>query len=119
MKIKQVVDALPSLQKLAQQDLSLKQLYKVSKLLGNLDNEIAFYNKQKNKIAAQYCDLVGSYYVPKKGYEAQLDIEMNELLEMEIECDIKEISIDCDEDVKLSYNDIVALKGFVRIEGDE
>ena len=119
MKIIQVVNALPSLQKLAGQDLSIKKLYKISKLLGNLENEIAFYNTQRNKILTQYCDVVGNQYVPRAEDEAQLSAAMNELLDTDVECEIKEVVLGLDEDVKLSYNDIVALKGFVDIEGDE
>lgn len=116
MKIKQVVDALPSLQKLAGQELAIKKLYKISKLLGNLDNEIAFYNEQRNKMFSQYCDIVGNQYVPKKEYEDKLSAELTELLDTDIECEINEVVIDINDDVKLSYNDLVALKGFVRIE---
>jgi hypothetical protein len=116
MKIIQVVNALPSLQKLATQDLSIKKLYKISKLLGNLDNEITFYNEQRNKILSQYCDIVGNQYVPRKEDEVKLNAEMNELLDTDIECDVKEVVIGTDENIKLSYNDLVQLKGFVSLE---
>lgn len=116
MKIMQVVDALPSLQKLAAQDISIKKLYKISKLLGNLENEIAFYNEQRNKIMSKYCDIVGNQYAPRKEDEAKLNVEMRELLDTEIEYEVKEVAIGIDEDVKLSYNDLMALRGFVRIE---
>lgn len=119
MKIIQVVDALPSLQKLAGQDLTIKKLYQVSKLLGNLENEVAFYNEQRSKLLAQYCDVVGNQYVPRKGEEAKLNVELGELLNIEIESEIKEVVIGLDENIKLSYNDLVALKGFARIEGED
>ena len=119
MKIKQVVDALPSLKKLAAQDLSIKKLYKISKLLGNLDSEVAFYDEQRNKILSKYCDIVGNRYVPREADADKLNAEIGELLDTDIEYDVQEVVIDCDEDIKLSYNDIVTLKGFVRIEGDE
>lgn len=119
MKIKQVVDALPSLQKLAGQDLSIKKLYKISKLLGNLEKEIAFFNEQKTKLFVKYCDVVGNQYVPRKETEGQFAQEFNELLDTDIECEIKEVTICDDEDVKLSYNDLMALEGLVRIEGDD
>ena len=118
MKIIQVVNALPSLQKLAGQDLSIKKLYKISKLLGNLENEIAFYNEQRNKILAKYCDVVGNQYMPRKEDEGKLNVAIRELLDTEIEYEVKEVVIGDDEDIKLSYNDLVALKGFVRIEGE-
>ena len=113
MKIMQVVNALPSLQKLAGCELSLPKLYKISKLLGNLDSEIAFYNEQRNKILAKYCDIVGNQYVPRAEDEAKLNAELGELLNTEIDADIVEVVIGCDEDVKLSYNDLMALEGFV------
>ena len=118
MKIMQVVDALPALQKLAGQDLSIKKLYKISKLLGSLENEIAFYDEQRNKILSKYCDLVGNQYKPREENLEQLNAEMSELLDTEVECEINEVAIGTDEDVKLSYNDLVQLKGFVRI-GEE
>ena len=119
MKIVQVVDALPSLQKLAGQDLSIKKLYKISKLLGNLDNEVAFYNEQRSKILAKYCDIEGNQYKPREKDMVKLNTEMGELLDTEIECEINEVVIDTDEDIKLSYNDLLALKDFVRIEGED
>ena len=118
MKIIQVVNALPALQKLAKQDMSLKKIYKISKLLGNLDGEIAFYNEQRGKILAKYCDIVGNQYVPRAEDEAKLNAELGELLNTEIDGEIVEVVIGCDEDVKLSYNDLMALQNFIRI-GDE
>ena len=119
MKIIQVVNALPALQKLAGQDLSIKNLYKISKLLGNLETEVAFYNEQRGKILAKYCDVVGNQYVPKKEEEVKLNSELGELLNTEIDCNIKEVAIGIDEDIKLSYNDLLMLEGFVRIEDTE
>ena len=119
MKIIQIVNALPSLQKLAGQDLSIKKLYKVSKLLGNLENEIAFYNEQRSKILSQYCDVVGNQYVPRQGCEDKMNAAMNELLDTEVECDIKEVVLGTNENIKMSFNDLMALQGFVSIEGDE
>jgi hypothetical protein len=50
---------------------------------------------------------------------AQINAEMDELLNTEIECDIKEVVLDLNENIKLSYNDLMSLKGFVRIEGED
>ena len=119
MKFRQIIDALPTLQKLAGQELSIKKLYKTSKLMGNLEQEIAFYDAQRSKILSQYCDIVGNQYVPREADMEKLNIEIGELLDTEIECEIKEVELDVNEDVKLSYNDLVALRGFVRIVGEE
>jgi hypothetical protein len=119
MKIIQVVNAFPALQKLAGQELTTKSLYKISKLFGNLEREIAFYNEQRNKILTKHCDIVGNQYVPRKEDEEKLNAELDELLNIEIECEIKEVVIGVDENIKLSYNDLVMLQGLVRIEGEE
>jgi hypothetical protein len=118
MKIGQIVEALPSLQKLAGQELTIKKLYKISKLMGKLNEELAFYNEQKAKILAKYCDVVDNRYVPREEEVEKLNAEMGELLGTEIEYEVQEVVLDLDEDVKLSYNDLVQLQGFVRI-GDE
>lgn len=119
MKIKQVVEALPSLQKLAGQDLSMKKLYKVSRLLDNLEKEIVFFYEQKSKLFAKYCDLVGNQYVPREETKGQFAQEFDELLDTDIEYEVNEVVLGTDEDVKLSYKDLVALKGFVAIEEDD
>lgn len=119
MKIIQILEARPSLQKLAAQDLSMKTLYKVSKLLGKLDEELAFYNEQRNKILEKYCDIVDNQYIPREENVQKLNEEMQELMNVDIDCEINEVVIGCDEDIKLSYNDLIALEGFVRIEGED
>ena len=116
MKFMQILDARPSLQKLAAQDLTIKTLYKVSKLLGRLDEELAFYDKQREKILAKYCDIVGNQYVPREEDMAKLNAEMGELLDTDIESEVQEVAININEDVKLSCNDLMSLQGFVSIE---
>ncbi len=119
MKIIQVVNALPSLQKLAAQDLSIKILYKVSKLLGKLNEELAFYDEQRNKILSKYCDIEGNRYVPREADIEKLNAELNELANTDIDYEVKEVVIGDNENIKLSYNDLLMLNGFVRIEGEE
>ena len=119
MKIRQIVNALPALNKLAGCELTLQKLYNIQKLMGNLETEIAFYDKQRNKILTKYCDVVGNQYVPREADVEQLNAELNELLETDIECEIKEVALGINEDIKLSYNDLVQLEGFVRIEGED
>jgi hypothetical protein len=119
MKIIQVVNALPALQKLADKELPIKKLYKLSKLLGSLDNEIAFYNAQRGKIIAKYCDIIGDKYVPREEDVGKFNSEIDELLNTEIECEINEVYIGDLDNIVLSYNDLVILRGFVRIDGDD
>ena len=67
----------------------------------------------------KYCDVVGNQYVPRKETEEEMNRELNELFETEIEHEVKEVAIGDDEDIKLSYNDLVQLKGFVKLVGED
>lgn len=116
MKMIQVVNALPALQKLAAQEFTLQKLYNIKKLMGKLDEELTFYNEQRSKIYEKYSDIVGNQYVPREGDTAKLNEELSELLNMDIEGVTNEVVLGVNEDIKLSYNDLVALEGFVRIE---
>jgi hypothetical protein len=40
-------------------------------------------------------------------------------MDTDVECDVKEVVIGLDENIKLSYNDLIALTGLVRIEGED
>ena len=116
MKMMQVVNALPALQKLAAQEFTLQKLYNIKKLMGKLDEELTFYNEQRSKIYEKYSDIVGNQYVPREGEVSKLNEELSELLNMDIEGVTNEVVLGVNEDIKLSYNDLVALEGFVRIE---
>jgi hypothetical protein len=56
--------------------------------------------------------------VPREEELEKLNAEMGELLDTEIEYEVKEVVLNLDENIKLSYNDLVALENFVRI-GEE
>jgi hypothetical protein len=116
MKMMQVVNALPALQKLAECELSLKVLYKIKRLLGNLETEIAFYNEQRRKILEKHCDVVDDQYVPREDEMNALNAELNELFDMDIGCEIEQVALGVGEDVKLSYNDLLMLNGFISLE---
>lgn len=118
MKLIQLVNALPSLQKLAGYELTLQKLYNIKKLMGRLDSELAFYYEQREKILLKHGEIHGNQYIPRDGELDKANAKLDELLNTEIEGEIKEVVLTLDENIKLSYNDLVALEGFVRI-GDE
>jgi len=118
MKLRNVIEALPALQKLAKQDMSIKKLYKISMLMGSLEKEITFFNTQRTNILQRYCEMVEGQYVPRQDCVKEYNEKMTELLNTDIDSEICVVDIADDEDIRLSYNDIVVLKGFIRIEGD-
>lgn len=111
MKLRKVVEALPSLQKLSAAELSLKRLYWVRKLIRKLEAEIAFFNEERRKILEKYKD--GGKMRPEAVKDANREIE--DLLNVDVEVDFQIAEISDEEEVKLSNNDVEALEGFVKI----
>ncbi len=118
MKLKNIVEALPALQKLASEDLTIKTLYKVKKLMERLDKEIEFYNSERNKAIEQLCKLEGGtkYTIPDENREA-LNKRLQELLDVTVEPPIESLVIFTDENMRLSYKDLKALEGILEIRG--
>lgn len=116
MKLGTVVNAVPALQKLAGEALTPKTLYWVSKLLSKLDIEIDFYNEERRKIVTSLGKEVETdkWEIPPEKRE-EFNSRMTELFNIEIEVDYKVVQLPTTENVKLSYNDIRMLDGFVEL----
>ncbi len=86
MKLKNIINALPALQKIANKDLTIKTLYRVKKLMERLDKEIEFYNSERNKAIEQLCkpDDGAKYIIPDENRE-ELNKRMQELLYVNLE----------------------------------
>ena len=119
MKIKNIVNALPSLQKFTTVELPCRILYKINKLMDRLESELKFYNKQRTQIFEKYNIQVedGNLRLNEDDVEA-FEKELNELLDLEVE-DIKPIDLPADDNIRLSYNDIKALEGIINIQFEE
>jgi hypothetical protein len=120
MKIRELVDALPSIRKLSNQDLRAKTLYRVSLLLDRFDGELKSYDTAREKLIEKYCDTAEGKVIPKKGSESDFEREMLELLDMELDtANLKPVEIPADEDFRISYADLCAMNGFIKIKFDE
>lgn len=115
-----LVYAKPALVKIASQDLTIKTLYKVSKILKKLDDELMIYEKGRKKILDNHAEISGDVYVPKEGHEDDFVREFNELYELEVDIgDIKPVKIPASEKITLSYQDLCALRDFIEIEAED
>lgn len=120
MKTKNLVDALPSIRKIAGQDLRAKTLYRVSLLLDRFDKELKAYDETREKLILKYCDRKDGKVVPKPDCAADFEREMMELLDMEIDMNgMKTVKIPADEDIRISYTDLCLLGEFIEIEFEE
>jgi hypothetical protein len=114
LKLKKIVDALPSLQKLSAADLSLKCLYWVRKLINKLEPELKFYSEERGKIIEKYRDPDVKDTVKFKPWDiADVNKDIEELLDIDIEANFTVPVVPESEDIKLSVNDLAALTGFV------
>lgn len=125
MKMKELVDALPSINKIANQELSSPTLYRVNKLLGKFDEELKFYDKRRMELIDKYCEKLDGKVTPKKETAEEFEAAMRELLGVEVDVGgVKMVEIPEDENIRLSYADLCVLEGFITIkwnerEGDE
>ena len=119
MKMCELLAALPALQKLGGQDLPLKTLYKVSRMLKKLDENLNFFNKRREDLIVKYCVVRDGKPVPKDENREEYNAKFAELLDLDVELDeIEPVVIPMSENLVLSYNDLVALEAFVQIKGD-
>lgn len=114
-----LANAKPALLKIASQDLTIRTLYKISKLMRKLDDELLIYEAQRQRILDRHGEISGEIYVPKAGHEEDFVREFNELFAVEIDLgDIKPVKIPLSEKLVLSYQDLYAVRDFVEIEGE-
>lgn len=120
MNMKTLVDALPSIRKIAGQELSMKTLYRVKRLLDKLEAHLRFYNEKRTEIMERCCVVENGRYVPKPDMAETLEADMRELLDVEIDMDgIQAIRLPAEEDLRLSYADLCALAGLVEMDFEE
>lgn len=120
MKIRTLVDALPSIRKIAEQDLHAKTLYRVSLLLDRFEGELKAYDSTREKLIEKYCDRKDGKIVPRPDCAADFEREMLELLDTEIDMEgIKVVEIPSYEDIRISYTDLCTLKEFIEIKFEE
>lgn len=121
MKLIEIVNAVPALQKLNNQNLALQLSYNIMKMADCLQAEIKFFDEQKNRIFEKYGKKRnGELRIPERN-EKQANNEFKELLNTDvfIKDEFKKVKIPLSEDIKLSANDITNLLSFVEFTEQE
>lgn len=120
MKIKNIVDAIQSLQKIASADVSLQTLYSVNKLMKNIEEEIEFFEKERTNILEKYGKKIDNdRYKIEENFKSDYEKAMAELLDIEVKNNIDEITLPMTENIQLSYNDLKFLDGFVKVQFED
>lgn len=117
MKMSDLIKAQDAFKKLAAQDLSLKTLYKIFKLLDEVEAQLKFYESQRMKLLGKYCRYESGTYAPIPECETEFNEKVSELMNLELGMDEENLPIRMSEteEVKLSFSDLYALKKFIEI----
>ena len=120
MKLSNIVNAVPALQKLAGTNLSPKTLYWISKLMGKVDRELAFFNAEREKAIRELGKEMenGKWEISAENREA-LDRRIADLLDIDIDDDFKVAKIPTSENITMSYTELKTLEGLVELELEE
>ncbi len=110
MKLRELIDALPSIRKISEQDLSMDTLYRVSKTMKELEKALDFYEEQRQEIFNEYCDEKDGKIEPKPGFEEIFEEQFSELLDLDVTDDLKPVEIPVNEKIRLSYSDLRSIE---------
>lgn len=115
VKLKTIIDAIPSLSKISGGDLSLGCAYRLQKSVSALQREINFFSEQRRKIFDKYGTPKddGTYSFDKENERPAIG-ELEELLSLEVEPDIEVIEIPITENIRVSANDVGLLSPFIQ-----
>lgn len=109
--LKEIINAVPALNKLADSDLPLPLAYKLNKMTKTLQAEIDFFTREREKIMKEYGgEVKHSRMVFKKpeGLKA-----MEDVLALEVEPECGKIEISISDNIRLAANDVTFLEPFI------
>ena len=117
MKLGQIFQARPALNKLAEKELSPKYLYKVSKMLAKVNKELQFIDENRNKLIQElgYEVKEGEWKVKDENLQEFIK-RFNEILDIDSETDITVVQIPTTENIRLSFKDLDLLNGFIELQ---
>ena len=116
MKMKTIVDASPVLRRLSEQPMTIRYAYRLARLIGKINEPLAFYDKRIAEITEKYFDSgEGGELVQKVGCQEQIDREVGELLNLDLEQEIAPVEIPEAETVTISAAELILLDGIVKI----
>lgn len=110
--INQLLTARDTLSRLAERTLPVKQSYRLAKLIKAVNNEMSVYDGERIKL----CEKYGTLNQEQKQYDINdkesFVKESTELLNQEVELDVKPIDIT---ELELSAQDILNIEPFVEV----
>ena len=119
LKNKQIVDAQPALGKMLNTALPAKQSYHIKKTLESIKKQAVFLEEQRSELVKKYgVEKDGNYSIPDGDIEARKKFfdEYKELLELEEEIDVRQLTLDELDRVELTANELESFEFVLKIE---
>lgn len=112
--LKEIINAVPALNKLADSDLPLPLAYKLSKMTKTLQAEIDFFNAEREKVMKKYGGEPRRDRIVFKDPNGVDEFE--KVLELTVNPDTERLRIPILDDIHLSAHDVAFLEPFVEFE---
>ena len=119
MTLRNIVKAAPVLQKLTRHEFSVAQLYRATKLINAVNAELAIYNDGRRELIERHCEKDGEKLKYKDGTGVDFNRELQELLDVEVEMNVKPLVLTERDNIRLTLADMDALDGLVEIKIEE
>lgn len=119
MTLRNIVKAKPVLQKLTTQELSVVQLYWAAKLVKAVNEELSIYDAGRRELIERHCEKDGDKLKYKDGTGEAFNRELQELLDVEVELNVKPLVLTERDNIRLTLCDMDAVEGLVEIKIDE
>ena len=114
MKLYEIINAIPALNKLGNSNMKMTDAYKLQKLLAALQVEIDFYNKHHLELIEANGQIKddGTFIIDKEK-QGDFGKSMTDLAQTDVEPAFTKMKIAITENIQISANDIGALLPFV------
>lgn len=119
MTLRNIVKAAPVLQKLTRHEFSVAQLYRASKLIKAVNEELAIYDSGRRELIERHCGKDGDKLKYKDGTGEAFNREFQELLDVEVELNVKPLVLTERDNIRLTLADMDALDGFIELKVDD
>lgn len=119
MTLRNIVKAAPVLQKLTRHEFSVAQLYRASKLIKAVNEELAIYDSGRRELIERHCEKDGDKLKYKDGTGEAFNREFQELLDVEVELNVKPLVLTERDNIRLTLADMDALDGFIELKVDD
>ena len=119
MTLRNIVKSAPVLQKFTAQEFSVAQLYRAAKLIKAVNEELAIYDTGRRELVERHCEKDGDKLKYKDGTGEAFNRELQELLDVEVDLNVKPLVLTERDNIRLTLCDMDAVEGLVEIKIDE